>query len=126
MEEKEIYTKVLNRLFEGLGTEKHDKFKNDRLEERTFAVDNLYPDIILTKKGTDTIEFVIEIVTKEHLNQNSLLNKWVPLSKHDYTLYLLVPKTALKQVEKWCNEQKIIVRFGAYEIRNTETEINFF
>ena len=126
MDEIEIYKKVLTRLFEGLGTEKYDKFKNDRLAERKFAVDNLYPDIILTKKGTKTIDFVIEIVMKEHLNQYSLLNKWVPLSKHEFSFYLLVPKTALKQIEKWCNEQKIIVRFGTYEIKNNEPIINFF
>ena len=77
MDEKDIYEKVLKRLFEGLKTERHDKFKNDRLDERKFAVDDLYPDIILTKKDSNTIEFMIEIVVKEHINQTALLKKWI-------------------------------------------------
>jgi hypothetical protein len=71
MEKKEIYRKVLDRLYEGLKIDRHDKFQNDRLGERKFAVDNLYPDILLTKKGTNDIEFIIEIVVKEHLNRES-------------------------------------------------------
>lgn len=125
MEEKEIYKKVLNRLYDGIKIERHDKFKNDRLYERKFAVGDLYPDIILTKKDTDTIDFIIEIVVKEHLNQDSLMKKWKPLSLKGLTFYLLVPKANLKQVEKWCEAQKISVRFGTYEIKNNEAEIKF-
>lgn len=126
MDEKEIYQKVLTRLFDGLRTEKHDKFKNDRLDERKFAVDDLYPDIILTKKDSTTIEFMIEIVVKEHINKTSLLNKWLPLSKKGPTYYLLVPKQNLKQVQKMCDDQKIQVRYGTYEIKQDSTEIKFF
>jgi hypothetical protein len=126
MEEKIIYSKVLERLFEGLKTDKHDKFKNDRLSERKFAVDNLYPDIILTKKGSDTIDFMIEIVVNEHLNKDVLLKKWLPLSKKGPTYYILVPKNKLNQVQKWCEEQKMPVRYGTYEIKDNKAEIKFF
>lgn len=126
MEEKDIYKAVLERLYSGLGTEKHDKFKNDRLSERRFSVDNLYPDVILTKKGTETIDFIIEIVVKEHLNSESLEKKWLPLSKQGPTLYLLVPKSNLKQVEKWCADKKVKSRFGTYEIKKNEVDIKFF
>lgn len=126
MDEIDIYEKVLTRLFEGLKTERHDKFKNDRRDERKFAVDNLYPDIILTKKDSKTIEFMIEIVVKEHINQTVLLEKWLPLSKKGPTYYLLVPKQNLKQVQKMCGDRKIQVRFGTYEIKDQEAEIKFF
>lgn len=126
MEEKEIYSKVLERLFSGLRTDKHDKFKNDRLGERKFAVDNLYPDVILTKKGTDTIDFIIEVVVPEHLNKESLQKKWLPLSQKGTSLYLLVPKDNLKIIEQWCDDQKMKVRFGTYELKNQEAEIKFY
>lgn len=126
MDEKDIYEKVLKRLFEGLKTERHDKFKNDRLNERKFTVDDLYPDIILTKKDSNTIEFMIEIVVKEHINQTALLKKWLPLSKKGPTYYLLVPKQNLKQVQKMCDDRKMQVRFGTYEIKDQEAEIKFF
>lgn len=126
MDEIDIYEKVLRRLFEGLKTERHDKFKNDRRDERKFAVDNLYPDIILTKKDSNTIEFMIEIVVKDHINQTALLEKWLPLSKKGPSYYLLVPKQNLKQVQKMCGDRKIQVRFGTYEIKDQEAEIKFF
>lgn len=126
MNEKETYKKVLDRLFDGLKTEKHDKFKNDRLAERKFAVDDLYPDIILTKKDSKTIEFMIEIVVNEHISRTALLQKWLPLSKKGPTYYLLVPKLKLKQVEKLCDDQKMQVRYGTYEIKQDKVEIKFF
>lgn len=126
MNEKETYKKVLNRLFEGLKTDRHDKFKNDRLTERKFAVDDLYPDIILTKKDDTTIEFMIEIVVKEHISKAALLQKWLPLSQKGTTYYLLVPKSTLKQVQKMCGDQKMQVRFGTYEIKQNKVEIKFF
>lgn len=126
MNDKETYKKVLDRLFEGLNTDRHDKFMNDRLAERKFAVDDLYPDIILTKKGNTTIEFMIEIVVNEHISRTALLQKWLPLSKKGPTYYLLVPKTKLKQVEKLCEDQKMQVRFGTYEIKQDKVEIKFF
>lgn len=126
MEEKEIYSKVLERLFVGLNTNKHDKYKNDRLSERMYAVDNLYPDIILTKKGTKTIDFIIEIVVNRFITKDSLLKKWLPLSKKGPTYYMVVPKNKLNQVRNWCDAQKMQVRYGTYEIKNGNAEINFF
>jgi hypothetical protein len=126
MLEKEIYSKVLEKLYDGLKTENHEKFKNDRLAERKFAVKNFYPDIILTKKGTKDIEFIIEIVIKSHLNKITLFEKWKPLSEAGPTFYLLVPKEDKQNVEKWCNEEKLKVRFGTYELKSNNLEINFY
>lgn len=125
MQEKEIYSRVLQRLFEGLKTENHEKFKNDRLDERKFAVGSLYPDIILTKKGSKEIEFIIEIVVKSHLKKELISEKWKPLSESGPTFYLLVPKEDKQIIEKWCDEEKMKVRFGTYEIKNDNLQINF-
>lgn len=126
MNEREIYLKLLNALFTGLKTDKHQKFKNDRTEVRKFAVEDLYPDVILTKKDSDEIDFIIEIVLKEHLNQTSLSKKWLPLSKAGPNFYLLVPKSNLNIVQTWCSELKMKVRFGTYEIIKDDLEIKFF
>lgn len=125
MKDKEIYKKVLDKLYKGLKTEKHDKFKNDRLTERKFSVGDLYPDIIITKKNSDTIDFIIEIVVKEHINNESLTKKWKPLSEIGSRLFLLVPKSNLKQIEKWCEDEKISTRFGTYQIKGDKVIIKF-
>lgn len=125
MKEKEIYTKVLQSLYEGLKTEKHEKFKNDRLTERKFAVGNLYPDILLTKKDSKEVDFIIEIVVSSYSNKETLEKKWKPLSEAGPTFYLVVPKNQHKTIEKWCTEEKLKVRFGTYEIGNN-VELKFY
>jgi hypothetical protein len=126
MEEKEVYVKVLDELFEGLITERHDKFKNDRLGERKFPIVDLYPDVIMTKKDTHEIDFIVEIVTDNYANKETLYKKWKPLSETSPTLYLLVPKSKHKIIESWCAEEKMKVRFGTYEFKSNDVELKFF
>ena len=126
MNETELYAQVLNQLFDGIKTDHHDKFKNDRTGQRKFAVENLYPDVILTKKGTKEIDFIVEIVIQEHFNKESLFNKWKPLSESGPNFYLLVDAKDHKIIEKWCSEEKIKARFGTYQIKADSTEIKFY
>lgn len=126
MEEKEIYQKVLKRLYKGLKTEKHEKFQNDRLGERKFAIADLYPDIIMTKKDSNEVDFIVEIIIPSYINKETLFKKWKPLSEVGSTLYLVVPKNQHKIIEQWCNEEKVEARFGTYEIKSNEVELKFF
>lgn len=126
MNEKEIYKKVLQHLYDGLNTDNFDKFKNDRLTERKFAIGEVYPDIILTKKNSNDIEFIIEIVIERNITKFSLIEKWKPLSESGPRFYLLVPKKDRIMIEKWCDEEKMKVRFGTYEFKNNELEIKFY
>ena len=126
MEEKEIYIKVLEELYEGLITEFHDKYKNNRLGERNFPIIDLYPDVIMAKKDTQEIDFIVEIVTDNYANKDTLFKKWKPLSKTSPTLYLLVPKSKHKIIENWCAEEKMKVRFGTYEFRSNDVKLKFY
>lgn len=126
MEEKQLYSKILEKLFNGLKTDNHSKFKNDRLSERKFAVNDLYPDIILTKKDSNEIDFIIEIVVKSHLKKDVLLEKWKPLSESGSNFFLLVPKVDRNTIEKWCSEEKMKFRIGTYELISNEIDIKFF
>ena len=127
MNEKELYKKVLDELFNGLKTDNHQKYKNDRLGERNFAIGELYPDIIMTSKDSNEVSFIIEIVTDTHLNIDTLNKKWKPFSELGLNFYLLVPKSKLKLIENWCNEEKMKVRFGTYEAKNNnEIELKFY
>lgn len=126
MEEKEIYIKVLNKLYEGLKTEKHSKYKNDRLSDKQFVVNNLYPDIIMTKKNSDEIEFIVDIVVKSHISIDVLNKRWKPLSKTGANFYLLVPKSEKNRVESMCNEERLKFRIGTYSIKQDEVELKFY
>lgn len=126
MNEKQIYQKVLESLFEGMITDNHEVFKNDRLAERNFAINELYPDIILTKKDSKDVDFIVEIVSESYVNKETLVKKWKPLSEVGAIFYLLVPKNKHKIIQTWCLEEKLKVRFGTYEMKGNEPELKFF
>lgn len=124
MSELNLYQKVFNKLFEGLRTDNHDKFYNTE-SKREYAVNGLYPDIILTKKGTSEVAFIIEILSPNQGQVDLLINKIKPLTILGGVFYLLVPKDEKNKIEKICRENDIHPRFGIYQQRGNEIEILF-
>lgn len=125
MDEKTIYSKVLELLYEGLKTEKHNKFKNDKLGERNYLVGELYPDILMINKETDNVDFIVEIVLSKKYDSKTILEKWKPLSELGSVFYLLVPNNEKNKIEKTLIENNLKIRVGTYEIRNNEANIKF-
>lgn len=125
MDEKEIYNKVLERLFEGLKTDKHDKFKNDKIGERNFLVGDLYPDILMINKETENVDFIVEIVISKNYDNKTIFEKWKPLSELGTVFYLLVPNNEKNKIEKIILENNFKIRVGTYDIRKNEVIINF-
>lgn len=125
MEEKQIYSKVLELLYEGLKTEKHNKFKNDKLGERNYLVGNLYPDILMINKETENVDFIVEIVIGKKYDSKAILEKWKPLSELGSVFYLLVPNNEKSKIEKTLIENNLKIRVGTYEIKNNEANIKF-
>lgn len=125
MDEKTIYSKVLELLYEGLKTEKHNKFKNDKLGERNYLVGELYPDILMINKETENVDFIVEIVLSKKYDSKTILEKWKPLSELGSVFYLLVPNNEKNKIEKTLIENNLKIRVGTYEIRNNEANIKF-
>ncbi|MFV9482295.1 hypothetical protein ACNI3T_00580 [Christiangramia sp. ASW11-125] len=125
MKEEDIYKKVFNEVFSGLKTENHDKFYNTETK-KLYEIDHLYPDIILTKKGTNDVNFIIEVIPpKRGSDINYILEKIKPISKLGGTFYLLVPKTEKNKIETLCRENDIHPRFGTYAEKGDELDILF-
>ena len=126
MEEKEVYEKVLTSLYEGLKTEKHNEFKNNKLGERNYLVGELYPDVIMINKETENVDFIVEIVLSKQYNNNKIIfEKWKPLSEIGSVFYLLVPNNEKNKIEKIIIENNFKIRIGTYEIKNNNVNINF-
>jgi hypothetical protein len=125
MDEKQIYSKVLELLYEGLKTEKHNKFKNDKLGERNYLVGNLYPDVLMINKETENVDFIVEIVISKKYDSKTILEKWKPLSEIGTVFYLLVPNNEKAKIEKILIENNLKIRVGTYEMRNNEANIKF-
>lgn len=124
MTEKEIYAKVLEKLFDGLKTENHNKYKNDKLGERNYLVGDLYPDVLMINKETDNVDFIIEIVL-EKFDKKTLIDKWKPLSEIGSVFYLLVPKNDKIKIEKTLVDNNLRIRVGTYDFKNNQININF-
>jgi hypothetical protein len=125
MDEKQIYSKVLELLYEGLKIEKHNKFKNDKLGERNYLVGNLYPDVLMINKETENVDFIVEIVIGKKYDSKTILEKWKPLSEIGSVFYLLVPNNEKSKIEKTLIENNLKIRVGTYEIKNNEANIKF-
>lgn len=124
MTDKGIYSKVLEKLFDGLKTEIHNKYKNDKLGDRNYLVGNLYPDVLMINKETENVDFIIEIVL-EKIDKKILIDKYKPLSEIGSVFYLLVPKNEKIKVEKTLLENNLRIRVGTYDFRNNQVKINF-
>lgn len=125
MDDRMIYSKVLELLYEGLKTEKHNKFKNDKLGERNYLVGELYPDVLMLNKETENVDFIVEIVLSKKYDSKTILEKWKPLSELGSVFYLLVPNNEINKIEKILIENNLKIRVGTYEIRNNEANIKF-
>lgn len=76
-----------------------------------------YPDIILTKKGEDTLEFIIEVETVDSVNIREAENQWKKYSTEiKASFYILVPLKSKYTAIKLCKQIGISARFGTYEV----------
>ena len=124
MTQMTLYHEVFKKLYEGLRIENHDKFFNTE-EKKEYEVNNLYPDIILTKKGSSEVSFIIEILQPLQGQIDYILSHVKPMSNIGGVFYLLVPKNEKNQIEKICRENEIHPRFGIYYKSGNELKIMF-
>ena len=84
--------------------------------EKNAGVGNLYPDIILTKKGKTTVKFFIEVETADSINLNEAQNQWKKYARGiRASFYLLVPTQYRETANRLCKQVGISVRFGTFD-----------
>ena len=85
--------------------------------QKNAGIGDLYPDIILTVKGKQTVKFFIEVETSDSINLTEATNQWKKYAKGiRASVYLLVPKSQKIKANNLCNQIGISVRFGTYEV----------
>lgn len=126
MTDKEIYSQILQRLYDGLKTQFYDKYKNDRLGERKFTVEEVYPDVILTEKDSRQVEFTIEIALPQSPKRRPPFDKWKTLSEAGPAFFLLVPQENYTGYKSLCSQEKITARFGTYQFHSGRPLLRFF
>ncbi len=87
---------------------------------------NLYPDIILTPKGSNSVSYIIEVETSDTVNAHEAYNQWKDYSKLGGTFYLLVPQEYRGLAESLCKQYSIAVKFATYKVdQNNHLQINY-
>lgn len=77
------------------------------------AINGVYPDIILTPLGNNTVSFIIEVETSESVTDNES-SQWKEYSTLGGIFYLLVPSESLQIAKSICIRQSVSAKFGTY------------
>jgi hypothetical protein len=97
-----------------LDATKYSVYINPGAQKNT-AVGGEYPDIIVTPRGSNAVQFIIEVETEGSVN-DSEAEQWKSYSKLGATFYILVPYPSLQAARTICLRQGIRTRFAYYWI----------
>ncbi len=110
------HDKVIQLALERLDKSNHDVYINPGNEHNVWIGDN-YPDIVLVKKGTKTVEFIIEVETNDSINIIEATNQWKKYATEiKASFYILVPFSKKNLAISLCKQVGITARFGTYKI----------
>jgi len=110
-----LHDKVIQTAANQLNRQNHDVFTNLGSQHNVW-IGNNYPDIVMTKKGTNTVEFIIEVETSDSINITEALNQWKKYATEiKASFYLLVPLSNKNTVINLCKQVGISARFGTYQ-----------
>jgi hypothetical protein len=110
-----LHDKVIQTAANQLNRQNHDVFTNPGSQRNVWIGSN-YPDIVMTKKGTNTVEFIIEVETVDSLTISEAINQWKKYATEiKASFYLLVPITHKNTAISLCKQVGISARFGTYQ-----------
>lgn len=119
-----LHDKVINEAKNYLNQKDYDIYLNPN-GFKNAGIGNNYPDIILTKKGTQNVAFIIEVETSDSITLNEATNQWKKYaSEITASFYLLVPSTHKHNAVNLCMQVGISARYGTYQLDNYGNIVN--
>jgi hypothetical protein len=82
--------------------------------EKHAGIGQVFPDILVTDRGSATVRYVIEVETIGSI-EGSELGHWRQLAGLGPPLYLVVPRVSLPVAKQLCAAGGIKCRFGYYQ-----------
>lgn len=111
---KDLHDRVIKAAVQVLNKADYDIYTNPGSTKNASINDN-FPDIIMTEKGNTTVKFIIEVETKETVNDREAEIQWKKYSTEiDATFYLLIPNESKNLAEVICRRLGINVRFATF------------
>lgn len=88
--------------------------------KRCAHVNGNYPDILMAKKGTSRVQFILEVATAKDLTVSNAEYKWKKYtSEISATPCIVVPKSAEIKAHKLCRQVGINTRLATYDVDMT-------
>jgi hypothetical protein len=122
-----LHDRVIQAAVNRLDNVNYDIYTNPGRIQRNGIGEN-YPDIILTKKGQRTVEFIIEVETADSVNISEATNQWKKYANEiKASFYILVPFDKKNLAISLCKQIGISARFGTYQtdFLGNVTNINY-
>jgi hypothetical protein len=111
-----LHDRVIQTAVNQLDKIEYDVYSNPGHIGNTGIGDN-FPDIIITKKGDRTVQFIIEVETNESVNLHEATNQWKKYaSEIKSSFYILVPFIKKNLAIALCKQVGISARFGTYTV----------
>ncbi len=111
-----LHDRVVQTAYNNLNKTAHDVYVNNG-GMRITSVYGEYPDIIITPKGSNSVQWIIEIETVDSITDTEA-SQWKVYSNLGGIFYILVPRQSRILVETICLKHGIKARYGTYQIDN--------
>jgi hypothetical protein len=122
---RDLHDKVINAAVQVLNKVDYDIYTNPG-STKNAAINDNFPDIILTEKDKTTVKFIIEVETRETVNDREAEFQWKKYSTEiDATFYLLVPNESKSLAESICRRLGINARFATFVSNQQGVTVNF-
>jgi len=110
-----LHDRVIQAAVERLDSSNYDIYTNPGTQHK-YKIGENYPDIILTKKGETTVQFIIEVETSDSINITEASNQWKKYATEiKASFYILVPAVQKNLAISLCKQIGISARFGTYQ-----------
>lgn len=122
-----LHDRVIQVAIDQLDKTNHEVYINPG-SQKNVKIGNNYPDIVMVKKGTKTVDFIIEVETSDSINIVEATNQWKKYATEiKASFYLLVPINQKNLAINLCKQVGISARFGTYhtDAFGNVTNINY-
>ena len=110
---KNIHDRVIDEIQKVLNQLNYDIYTNPG-QEKNVSIGENYPDIIMTEKNRENVEFILEVETEDSITIIEA-NQWKKYTKEiNATFYLVVPEQYLSKAQRLCQQVGVNARFATY------------
>jgi hypothetical protein len=110
-----LHDRVVSYIQSHLDSLKYDIYTNPG-SEQNWHIRGQFPDVLVTPKGSKSVQFVLEVETSDTVTADEARNQWKEYATLPGTFYLIVPQESLELAKIICSAQGISAKFGYFMI----------